>query len=103
VTCRPGDQFAHEPRLSLNEPPLSFAKHPALGSHENRRRRSRLRRPPPLTAICTIRGTVLCLDIDQNKIDAIEAGRGFIKHISGDAIKEQTSTGRFPAARISPA
>ena len=42
--------------------------------------------------------TVLGLDIDQNKIDAIEAGRGYIKHISGDAIKEQTSAGRFSAS-----
>lgn len=38
---------------------------------------------------------VLGLDIDQGKIDAIEAGRGYIKHISGAAILEQTGAGRF--------
>lgn len=42
--------------------------------------------------------TVLGLDIDQRKIDAIGSGRGYIKHISGEAIKEQTSTGRFSAS-----
>ncbi len=42
--------------------------------------------------------TVLGLDIDQNKIDAIAAGRGYIKHISGEAIQEQTGAGRFSAS-----
>ena len=42
--------------------------------------------------------TVLGLDIDQGKIDAIEAGRGYIKHISGEAISEQTKAGRFSAS-----
>lgn len=42
--------------------------------------------------------TVLGLDIDQGKIDAIAAGRGYIKHISGEAISEQTKAGRFSAS-----
>lgn len=42
--------------------------------------------------------TVLGLDIDQGKVDAIEAGRGYIKHISGEAIAEQTGAGRFSAS-----
>jgi UDP-N-acetyl-D-glucosamine dehydrogenase len=41
---------------------------------------------------------VLGLDIDQGKIDAITAGRGYIKHISGEAIAEQTKAGRFAAS-----
>lgn len=41
---------------------------------------------------------VLGLDIDQNKVDAIHGGRSYIKHITGDAIREMVSKGSFSAS-----
>ena len=41
---------------------------------------------------------VLGLDIDPVKIDRIHAGRTYIKHIPGAAIKEQVQAGRFRAS-----
>lgn len=42
--------------------------------------------------------TVLGLDIDQSKIDLLNAGRSFIKHISNEAVSEQRKAGRFEAS-----
>lgn len=42
--------------------------------------------------------SVLGLDIDQAKIDAIGAGRSYIHHISSELISEQVASGRFLAA-----
>jgi len=41
---------------------------------------------------------VLGLDIDSKKIDAINAGRTYIKHISAEAVAEQRSAGRLEAS-----
>jgi UDP-N-acetyl-D-glucosamine dehydrogenase len=41
---------------------------------------------------------VLGLDIDQSKVDALNAGRSYIKHISGEAISAQLKGGRFGAS-----
>ena len=41
---------------------------------------------------------VLGLDIDASKIDAIQHGRSYIKHIGSDAIQEQVQAGRFSAS-----
>lgn len=41
---------------------------------------------------------VLGLDIDPSKIEAITAGKTYIKHIESSAIAEQTSAGRFRAS-----
>lgn len=40
---------------------------------------------------------VLGLDIDQRKIDILNAGDSFIEHIPGSAVKEQVDAGRFSA------
>jgi len=42
--------------------------------------------------------TVLGLDIDRTKIDLLNAGRSFIKHISNEAVAEQRQAGRFEAS-----
>jgi UDP-N-acetyl-D-glucosamine dehydrogenase len=42
--------------------------------------------------------TVLGLDIDLNKVTALNAGRSYIKHITGEAIKEQREARRFEAS-----
>ncbi len=48
---------------------------------------------------------VLGLDIDPEKVNALNAGKSYIRHIRGDAIAEQSRAGRFEAsadfARIS--
>ncbi len=41
--------------------------------------------------------SVIGIDVDRAKIAAIKDGRGYIKHISGAAIEEQTRTGRLAA------
>ena len=41
---------------------------------------------------------VVGLDIDQAKVDALNAGRSYIKHIAGEAIREQREAGRFDAS-----
>ncbi|MFO1451610.1 MAG: nucleotide sugar dehydrogenase [Opitutaceae bacterium] len=42
--------------------------------------------------------TVLGLDIDRSKIDSLNAGRSFIKHITNAAVAEQRTAGRFEAS-----
>ena len=42
--------------------------------------------------------TVLGLDIDPKKIEAINGGRSYIKHIESSAIAEQIQAGRFSAS-----
>src|ERR1043166_6720822 len=42
--------------------------------------------------------TVLGLDIDAAKVDALNQGRSYIKHISSDAVSEVTGTGAFSAS-----
>lgn len=42
--------------------------------------------------------SVLGLDIDQTKVDAINSGRSYIKHISGDAVSFETKAGRLEAS-----
>ncbi len=42
--------------------------------------------------------SVLGLDIDQPKVDGINAGNSFIKHIESDSIKEQIAAKRFEAS-----
>jgi UDP-N-acetyl-D-glucosamine dehydrogenase len=41
---------------------------------------------------------VLGLDIDSKKIDAINAGRTYIKHIAAEAVAEQRNAGRLEAS-----
>lgn len=41
---------------------------------------------------------VLGLDIDPKKIEAINAGRSYIKHIPAEAVAEQVAAGRFLAS-----
>lgn len=41
---------------------------------------------------------VLGLDIDPEKVDAINQGRSYIKHVPGEVISEQVKTGRLAAA-----
>jgi UDP-N-acetyl-D-glucosamine dehydrogenase len=41
---------------------------------------------------------VLGLDIDQRKIDVLNAGGSYIEHIPADHVKEQVAAGRFAAA-----
>src|ERR1041384_2138224 len=42
--------------------------------------------------------TVLGLDIDPIKVEALKAGRSYIKHISPESIAEATSAGKFSAS-----
>ena len=42
--------------------------------------------------------TVIGLDIDAAKVDAIRQSRSYIKHIASDAIREQVEAGRFDAS-----
>lgn len=42
--------------------------------------------------------SVLGLDIDQSKVDSINAGKSYIKHITADAISEQTQAGNLKAS-----
>jgi UDP-N-acetyl-D-glucosamine dehydrogenase len=41
---------------------------------------------------------VIGLDIDSNKVHALNEGRSYIKHIAGEAIREQREAGRFEAS-----
>src|SRR6266850_786673 len=41
--------------------------------------------------------TVLGLDIDTNKVDALNQGKSYIKHISAEAVAEATRSGAFSA------
>ena len=41
---------------------------------------------------------VLGLDIDAAKVEALNSGQSYIKHIESDTIKEQLQAGRFEAA-----
>lgn len=42
--------------------------------------------------------TVLGLDIDAAKVEAVHAGRSYIKHIASEAIAEMVKAGRFSAS-----
>ncbi|MEZ5276861.1 MAG: nucleotide sugar dehydrogenase [Opitutaceae bacterium] len=42
--------------------------------------------------------SVLGLDVDQAKVDAINSGRSYIKHITGEAVSEQSQAGRLEAS-----
>src|SRR5690606_16707176 len=42
--------------------------------------------------------TVLGLDIDSSKVEALNAGRSFIKHITNEHVAEQRANGRFEAS-----
>src|SRR5204862_6551709 len=42
--------------------------------------------------------TVLGLDIDPSKVEALNAGRSYIRHIEGAAIAEAVKAGRFAAS-----
>src|ERR1700691_2702876 len=42
--------------------------------------------------------TVLGLDIDRNKVESLNGGRSYIKHISAEAIAEAVKAGKFSAA-----
>ena len=50
---------------------------------------------PLARAFCHQKIQVVGLDIDQKKIDMIESGRSYIKHIDDDAIKEMRADGLF--------
>ena len=41
---------------------------------------------------------VLCLDIDQAKVDFINSGKSYIKHITAEDITEQVQLGRLEAS-----
>ncbi|HTJ78620.1 MAG TPA: nucleotide sugar dehydrogenase [Rariglobus sp.] len=43
-------------------------------------------------------GRVLGLDIDQRKVDAINAGRSYIKHVGADAIAAARASGKLEAS-----
>ena len=43
-------------------------------------------------------GTVLGLDIDPAKVEALNAGRSYIKHIDGAAVQMEVAAGRFAAS-----
>ena len=47
--------------------------------------------------------TVLGLDIDPAKVEALNSGRSYIKHISAEAIAEAVEAGSFPPPPISAA
>src|ERR1051325_10046025 len=42
--------------------------------------------------------TVLGLDIDTNKVDALNQGKSYIKHISSESVVEATKSGAFSAS-----
>src|SRR5215470_1621798 len=42
--------------------------------------------------------TVLGLDIDTNKVDALNQGKSYIKHISAESVSEATRSGAFSAS-----
>lgn len=42
--------------------------------------------------------SVLGLNIDETKINALNEGRSYIKHIEPSAIREMTTAGRFSAS-----
>ena len=42
--------------------------------------------------------TVLGLDIDPSKVESLNAGRSYIKHIESSALAEQVNAGRFSAS-----
>src|SRR4029077_83797 len=42
--------------------------------------------------------TVLGLDIDTNKVDALNQGKSYIKHISAESVAEATKSGAFSAS-----
>src|SRR5258706_3016268 len=42
--------------------------------------------------------TVLGLDIDTGKVDALNQGRSYIKHIPAEAVVEATQSGAFSAS-----
>lgn len=42
--------------------------------------------------------TVLGLDIDTNKVDSLNRGQSYIKHISAEAVAETLKSGRFSAS-----
>jgi UDP-N-acetyl-D-glucosamine dehydrogenase len=42
--------------------------------------------------------TVLGLDVDTNKVDALNQGRSYIKHIASDAVAVEVKQGRFLAS-----
>src|SRR6266853_4144228 len=42
--------------------------------------------------------TVLGLDIDTNKVDALNQGKSYIKHITADSVAEATKSGAFSAS-----
>jgi UDP-N-acetyl-D-glucosamine dehydrogenase len=42
--------------------------------------------------------SVIGLDVDTAKVEDLEAGRSYIRHIDGSAIQEQRETGRFSAS-----
>src|SRR5437879_4410624 len=42
--------------------------------------------------------TVLGLDIDTNKVDALNQGKSYIKHISSESVQEATKSGAFSAS-----
>jgi UDP-N-acetyl-D-glucosamine dehydrogenase len=41
---------------------------------------------------------VLGLDVDQSKVDAISAGRSYIKHIPSETVEQEVKSGRFSAS-----
>src|SRR5690348_11288634 len=42
--------------------------------------------------------TVLGLDIDTNKVDALNQGKSYIKHITAESVAEATKSGAFSAS-----
>src|SRR6266436_141963 len=42
--------------------------------------------------------TVLGLDIDTNKVDALNQGKSYIKHISAESVADATKSGAFSAS-----
>ena len=40
---------------------------------------------------------VLGIDIDPHKVEALDRGKSYISHLSGEAIRQQAAEGRFAA------
>ena len=45
---------------------------------------------------------VIGLDVDQKKVDALNAGTSYIEHIPSAAVAEQVTAGSVPVLRVTP-
>ena len=50
-----------------------------------------------VAAVCALGVHVLGIDIDPDKVDALNEGRSYIKHVPGEVVAEQVKAGRLAA------